>query len=67
MDAAVAYFVRLEKLCEVQLKSDIAGEPLTLEDRDVTAVFSEYGGEDEACFQAEELYEWIDHESGDYK
>ena len=62
------FFVRLERLCESQLVADAAGEPLKLSEEEIEKVFRAYGGEEEALFQAEELYEWIDHETGgDYK
>ncbi|WRT63507.1 uncharacterized protein IL334_000412 [Kwoniella shivajii] len=68
VDAAVAYFVRLEQLCESQLMSDALGHPTNVNQEDIAAVFATYGGEDEAYFQAQEMFEWIDHETGgDYK
>jgi ribulose-5-phosphate 4-epimerase/fuculose-1-phosphate aldolase len=68
VDAAVAYFVRLEKLCEAQLAADAAGGSAVLTDDQVDAVFREAGSEDEAFRQAQELFEWIDALSGeDYK
>lgn len=68
MDAAVAFFVRLEQLCQSQLASDALGEPLKISSQDIADVFAVYGGEDEAFFQAQEIFEWIDHETGgDYK
>lgn len=67
VDAAVAYFVRLEKLCEAQLLSDAAGVSAggVLSDREVDAVFSRYGSEDNAVRQAQELYEWLESEDGE--
>ena len=68
VDAAVAYFVRLEQLCESQLASDALGKPMELADNDIATVFGQYGGEDEAYFQAQEMFDWIEHETGgDYK
>ncbi|WWC85646.1 uncharacterized protein L201_000512 [Kwoniella dendrophila CBS 6074] len=68
VDAAVAYFVRLEQLCESQLMSDALGNPTSINQNDIEAVFASHGGEDEAFFQAQEMFEWIDHETGgDYK
>jgi ribulose-5-phosphate 4-epimerase/fuculose-1-phosphate aldolase len=68
VDAAVAYFIRLEKLCEAQLLADACGEHDTLSQGDIASVFDKYGGDDEAWFQAQELFEWIETETdGDYK
>ncbi|WWC57924.1 uncharacterized protein I303_100459 [Kwoniella dejecticola CBS 10117] len=68
VDAAVAYFVRLEQLCESQLKSDSLGVPTNINQEDIQAVFATHGGEEEAVFQAQEMFEWIEHETGgDYK
>lgn len=68
VDAAVAFFIRLEQLCESQLASDAIGKPLELSNQDIADVFNVYGGEDEAFFQAQEIFEWIEHETGgDYK
>ena len=68
VDAAVVYFIRLEQLCESQLLADTAGTPLQMSSEDIAAVFRSKGGEEEAIFQAQELYEWIDKETGgDYK
>ncbi|TYJ56771.1 hypothetical protein B9479_002541 [Cryptococcus floricola] len=68
VDAAVAFFVRLEQLCESQLKSDSIGAPKAVEQEDIAAVFAAHGGEEEAFFQAQEMFEWIEHETGgDYK
>ncbi|ORY24482.1 class II aldolase/adducin domain protein [Naematelia encephala] len=68
VDAAVAYFVRLEQLCESQLLSDALGSPTSINQEDIAAVFAAHGGEDEAFFQAQEMFEWIEQETGgDYK
>ncbi|BEJ11127.1 hypothetical protein CspHIS471_0105490 [Cutaneotrichosporon sp. HIS471] len=68
VDAAVAYFVRLEKLCQAQLEADAAGGPRVLTDSEVHAVFAEQGGEEVAYEQAQELYEWLEAVDGqDYK
>lgn len=65
VDAAVAYFMRLEKLCQAQLESDAAGGGGVLSDREIDAVFSESGSEEEAYRQAQELFEWIEATEGD--
>lgn len=65
VDAAVAYFVRLERLCQAQLESDAAGGGDHLRDGDVDAIFAQYGSEENAYRQAQELYEWLDSEVGD--
>lgn len=65
VDAAVAYFVRLEKLCQAQLEADAAGGPGVLTDTEVHAVFAEEGGEEVAYEQAQELYEWLEAMEGD--
>ncbi|KAL1405560.1 hypothetical protein Q8F55_009199 [Vanrija albida] len=65
VDAAVLYFMRLERLCEAQLESDAAGGGGVLSDADVHAVFSELGSEDEAYRQAQEMYEWLETEEGE--
>ncbi|WWD20481.1 hypothetical protein CI109_104957 [Kwoniella shandongensis] len=68
VDAAVAFFVRLEQLCESQLLSDATGSPANISQEDIASVFASHGGEEEAFFQAQQLFEWIDHETGgDYK
>ncbi|BEI95630.1 hypothetical protein CcaverHIS631_0105790 [Cutaneotrichosporon cavernicola] len=68
VDAAVAYFVRLERLCQAQLEADAAGGPRVLTDSEVHAVFAEQGGEEVAYEQAQELYEWLEAVDGqDYK
>lgn len=68
VDAAVAYFVRLEKLCQAQLEADAAGGPRVLNDSEVHAVFAEQRGEEVAYEQAQELYEWLEAVDGqDYK
>lgn len=68
VDAAVAYFIRLEALCRAQLEADAAGGARTLNNPEVSAVFDRTGGEKEAYRQAQELYEWIDDiTGGDYK
>jgi ribulose-5-phosphate 4-epimerase/fuculose-1-phosphate aldolase len=68
VDAAVAYFIRLEQLCESQLISDALGKAREMSEEDVESVFRVYGGEEEAVFQAREMYEMIDEETGgDYK
>ena len=65
IDATVAYFVRLEKLCQAQLESDAAGGGQVLSTPDVEAVFGQYGSEEDAFRQAQELYEWLEAEEGD--
>lgn len=65
VEAAVAYFVRLEKLCEAQLAADAAGGGLVLPDAEIEAVFGSVGGEKNAEEQAEELYAWLEASDGD--
>lgn len=68
VDAAVAYFVRLEGLCRAQLEADAAGGGRPLQDGGIRAVFDRTLGEKEAHRQAQELYEWIDDiTGGEYK
>jgi ribulose-5-phosphate 4-epimerase/fuculose-1-phosphate aldolase len=68
VDAAVAYFVRLEQLCQSQLLSDALGQPAGMCTQEVGSVFAAYGGEEEAFFQAQEIFEWIEQETGgEYK
>ena len=68
VDAAVAYFVRLEQLCQSQLVSDAVGEPLLAPPAAIAGVFDKYGGEEEAFFQAQEMFDMIEFETGgDYK
>jgi ribulose-5-phosphate 4-epimerase/fuculose-1-phosphate aldolase len=68
VDAAVVYFVRLEQLCESQLLSDALGAPRLMDSDEISKVFDLYGGEEEAYFQAQEMFEMIEYETGgDYK
>lgn len=69
VEAAVSYFMRLEKLCHVQLTADAAGvSAIDLSDDEVASVFNTYGDEQEAYWQAQPLYELLDARSGgDYK
>jgi ribulose-5-phosphate 4-epimerase/fuculose-1-phosphate aldolase len=68
VDSAVAYFIRLEKLCEVQLTADAAGASTVLGQDDIASVFASYGDESEAYWQAQELFELIEAQTGgDYK
>jgi ribulose-5-phosphate 4-epimerase/fuculose-1-phosphate aldolase len=64
-DATVAYFIRLEKLCQAQLESDAAGGGQTLGPAEVDEVFGKYGSEEHAFRQAQELYEWLEAVEGD--
>jgi ribulose-5-phosphate 4-epimerase/fuculose-1-phosphate aldolase len=65
VEAAVAYFVRLEKLCEAQLAADASGGAVGLPDEQVRAVFGQVGGEENAIEQAEELYAWLEAQEGE--
>lgn len=68
VDAAVAYFMRLEKLCEVQLAADAAGHSNPLGQTDIASVFAGYGDESEAYWQAQELYDLVEAKTGgEYK
>ena len=65
VEAAVAYYVRLEQLCQSQLMADMAGVPVEMDTEDVEDVFRKYGGEEEAWFQAQALFEAIERECGE--
>ena len=68
VDATIAFYIRLEQLCESQLIADAAGEPLTMANKDIQLVFARNGGEEAAWEQAQELFELVDQVSGgDYK
>lgn len=68
VEAAVAYYIRCEELCKAQLEADTAGEPLGVAEQTVSRIFGERGGEEEALFQAQEIYEWMEDSVGvDYK
>ncbi|RSH90308.1 hypothetical protein EHS25_001642 [Saitozyma podzolica] len=64
LESAIAYYVRLEQLCESQLMADAAGVSMPLEERDETDIFALYGGEEEAYFEAQKLFQAIERETG---
>ncbi|GFZ49199.1 hypothetical protein JCM24511_06949 [Saitozyma sp. JCM 24511] len=64
LESAIAYYVRLEQLCESQLMADAAGVPVVLDEGDETDIFALYGGEEEAYFEAQKLFQAIERETG---
>lgn len=69
VESTVAYFVRLEQLCETQLLADASGgSTVPLNEADQRDVFGKYGGEDEAWAQAQPMFDAIEREWGhEYK
>lgn len=68
LEAAVAFFIRLENLCQTQLLADAAGVSVPLPEEDAADIFAKLGGEDEAWFAAQELFQAIEKECGhEYK
>lgn len=68
LEAAVAFFVRLESLCETQLLADAAGVSVPLPEEDAQNIFNKLGGEDEAWYAAQEMFIAIEKECGhEYK
>lgn len=64
LESAIAFYVRLEQLCESQLMADAAGVPVAFEEVDETDIFALYGGEEEAYFEAQKLFQAIERETG---
>jgi ribulose-5-phosphate 4-epimerase/fuculose-1-phosphate aldolase len=68
IEATVAYFVRLEGLCETQLLADAAGIKSVMDSGDREEIFRRAGGDSAAWRDAQALYEALDAETqGDYK
>jgi ribulose-5-phosphate 4-epimerase/fuculose-1-phosphate aldolase len=68
VEAAVAYYIRCEELCRAQLEADTAGHALEISQQTISSIFAEKGGEMEATFQAQEIYEWMEDAVGlEYK
>lgn len=69
VDSTVAYFVRLEKLCHIQLRADAADLSTNqLTEDEIARVFATYGDETEAYRQAQELFEMVEAKAGaDFK
>lgn len=68
IEATVAYFVRLEGLCETQLLADAAGVKSVMDAGDQEEIFRRVGGDSAAWRDSQALYEALDAETqGSYK
>jgi ribulose-5-phosphate 4-epimerase/fuculose-1-phosphate aldolase len=68
VEATVAYFIRLEQLCDLQLRADAAGIPFKANENDEARIFASDGGDTAAWRDSQPFYEVLDAETnGEYK
>jgi ribulose-5-phosphate 4-epimerase/fuculose-1-phosphate aldolase len=59
VDAAVWWFITMERSCQVQLAAMAAGEPVLIDDETARLTHSQVGSETSGWFQFQPLHDWI--------
>ncbi len=65
VDAAVWWFITMERSCEVQLAAMAAGTPKLIDPEVAAATYRQVGGEVAGAFQFHPLWEWITSQEPD--
>nr|4XXF_A Chain A, Fuculose-1-phosphate aldolase [Glaciozyma antarctica] len=65
IDSAVAWFIMLEKQCQVQLLADAAGQTIPIDEPQAAFTFKELGHEQAGYFQASPYFQVIEHLQGE--
>jgi len=65
VDAAVWWFITMERSCEVQLAAMAAGTPKLIDPEVAAATYRQVGGELAGAFQFHPLWEWITSQEPD--
>lgn len=65
IDSAVAWFIMLEKQCQVQLLADAAGQTIPIDDPQAAFTYKEVGNEYAGYFQASPYFQVIEHLQGE--
>ena len=65
VDAAVWWFITMERSCEVQLAAIAAGTPKLIDPEVAAATYRQVGGEVAGAFQFHPLWEWITSQEPD--
>lgn len=65
IDSAVAWFIMLEKQCEVQLLADAAGQAIPIDEPQAAFTFKELGHEPAGYFQASPYFQVIEYLQGE--